>query len=462
MTQRGRPLTEKGILNRLKQPVYEPKNPIATEMFIPNHSGDLSAGKVLRTPTNDSDVVNKKYVDDNAGGGASGNSIDVFFDSTNSDIATYDTIYAYPTITAETSEEFEVSEDDVLLKAFITNQTFPSIKMITSGTYTFKINAKDSSEPDYKRVKLYFKIYHRSSIGTETLLGTSDYTDTISYTQGQYTATLDIEEDTTFADTDRIVIKVYGKWIDGTEEFGGNVIFYYRSSNISGANLPSFSFSKVHSEMDNLNWSDSGHTMDDELDMGTHQITNLLTPTLASDGASKGYVDDKILNDCWVLADYSLVSGSPTTSVTFSDLDGDTYDYQVFCNFFNTCGSNTDYYIYLNGDTTATNYNREGMYSAGGSGGATNVNNSIIIGVVANNNYAFGNVIIAKDPSGYHTMISLFNRYSSSSMTGINTEGILHKSNTQITSLTLTSGTASGISANSRFVLYKKKRSPSI
>lgn len=42
----------------------ENRTPIATEMYLPNHSGDHSAGNVLKTPVNDSDIVNKKYVDD--------------------------------------------------------------------------------------------------------------------------------------------------------------------------------------------------------------------------------------------------------------------------------------------------------------------------------------------------------------------------------------------------------------
>ena len=37
---------------------------IATDMFIPNHSGDNSAGDILKTPVNDTDIPNKKYVDD--------------------------------------------------------------------------------------------------------------------------------------------------------------------------------------------------------------------------------------------------------------------------------------------------------------------------------------------------------------------------------------------------------------
>ena len=37
--------------------------PIAGNMIIPNHSGDLSAGMVRTTPTDNLDVPNKAYVD---------------------------------------------------------------------------------------------------------------------------------------------------------------------------------------------------------------------------------------------------------------------------------------------------------------------------------------------------------------------------------------------------------------
>ena len=44
-------------------------NPIAVtrgdDIFLPNHSGDHSRGRVRETATIDEDLVNKKYVDDN-------------------------------------------------------------------------------------------------------------------------------------------------------------------------------------------------------------------------------------------------------------------------------------------------------------------------------------------------------------------------------------------------------------
>lgn len=36
---------------------------------IPNHSGDNSAGTVLKTPVNEHDIANKKYVDNVVAGG---------------------------------------------------------------------------------------------------------------------------------------------------------------------------------------------------------------------------------------------------------------------------------------------------------------------------------------------------------------------------------------------------------
>lgn len=58
----GRPPSEKTLVDRQ---LGRNKPVILMESFhIPNHSGDLSAGDVLKTPIQDTDPVNKKYVDD--------------------------------------------------------------------------------------------------------------------------------------------------------------------------------------------------------------------------------------------------------------------------------------------------------------------------------------------------------------------------------------------------------------
>ena len=53
--------TEKLLREMKSQPQMQ--TPIATEMFIPNLSGDHSAGSVLTTPTANTDIPNKIYVD---------------------------------------------------------------------------------------------------------------------------------------------------------------------------------------------------------------------------------------------------------------------------------------------------------------------------------------------------------------------------------------------------------------
>ncbi len=63
----ARPPSAESIIKNLKRQQSESRTPIATEMFLPNHSGDHSKGRVRTTPTTDFEIANKKYVDDNAG-----------------------------------------------------------------------------------------------------------------------------------------------------------------------------------------------------------------------------------------------------------------------------------------------------------------------------------------------------------------------------------------------------------
>lgn len=62
----GRLTNEERILRHFKQP--EPANIASSNgeiLVLPNHSGDHSAGLVLKTPVKDTDIVNKTYVDTN-------------------------------------------------------------------------------------------------------------------------------------------------------------------------------------------------------------------------------------------------------------------------------------------------------------------------------------------------------------------------------------------------------------
>lgn len=61
------------ILQGMKQ--TEPVTPISENMILPNTSGDHVKGFKREAPTNDWDLANKKYVDDNSGGAPEGTAI---------------------------------------------------------------------------------------------------------------------------------------------------------------------------------------------------------------------------------------------------------------------------------------------------------------------------------------------------------------------------------------------------
>lgn len=63
----ARPPSANSLLKRFKQEKkqFQPKTPIATNIFLPNHSGDHSKGQILNEPVKDTDLVNKSYVDNN-------------------------------------------------------------------------------------------------------------------------------------------------------------------------------------------------------------------------------------------------------------------------------------------------------------------------------------------------------------------------------------------------------------
>jgi hypothetical protein len=55
---------EKRLINQMEgKAQLQNFTPVATDMFLPNHSGDHSAGIVNSTPVNPTDLVNKEYVD---------------------------------------------------------------------------------------------------------------------------------------------------------------------------------------------------------------------------------------------------------------------------------------------------------------------------------------------------------------------------------------------------------------
>ena len=57
-----------GSTKQTRQPQQTIPTNLTGSFNLPNHSGDNSAGMVRSTPVNDTDLVNKKYVDDEISG----------------------------------------------------------------------------------------------------------------------------------------------------------------------------------------------------------------------------------------------------------------------------------------------------------------------------------------------------------------------------------------------------------
>ncbi len=67
-TRTGKVVRQLQGANKAPKSHSEGDNLISNDFILPNRGGDHSAGIVIKTPVKDTDIANKKYVDDNSGG----------------------------------------------------------------------------------------------------------------------------------------------------------------------------------------------------------------------------------------------------------------------------------------------------------------------------------------------------------------------------------------------------------
>jgi len=149
------------------------------------------------------------------------------------------------------------------------------------------------------------------------------------------------------------------------------------------------------------------------------------------------------------------VSGSAVTSVSFTGLDIDSDGlYEVRCEWL--CGATGCYlYLYVNGDTTASNYNHQQIEANTTTVSAARTNSPIIANTDANDR-ATVDIIAMLDPSDYFRAITM-----SCEKVAVSTRlryGSVVKSGTtaNITQIDIYSTTASQIEVGSRFTLFKR------
>jgi len=248
----GRPPSIKTLLNKNKA---EQRTPIATEMYIPNLSGDHSAGKVLSTPSNKKDIVNKEYVDSvsvNTG-------VDLFGYKEDSDVEGYYTMKPDIDGTAKetVSDTIPGKTDNYLIGSFITESSYDAyalIRILTRGVYEMHAHLKAGSSG---RLKFYGEFYVRDSEGSETLLGTTELTDFVSNTEEEYNFHLTLSEEYPLSDGDRIAVKVYA---NNSHPADTDIDIYMEGTTGTRVEVKGVSFQRQHNSLANLDYASAGHT----------------------------------------------------------------------------------------------------------------------------------------------------------------------------------------------------------
>lgn len=155
-----------------------------------------------------------------------------------------------------------------------------------------------------------------------------------------------------------------------------------------------------------------------------------------------------------LLADY--IVSSATTSVDFTGLNiGKEEEVFLVSTILNSSASTSEYYLFVNGNTTTSNYYSQELYANGSAYGANRYNVPRIANLVTNGSSLSSYNIKLMD-NGYIVWLSAITR--SFMTTAVNRVEIPVSSTftvSVITSLRVTSNQSNAIGIGSRFQLYK-------
>ena len=160
-------------------------------------------------------------------------------------------------------------------------------------------------------------------------------------------------------------------------------------------------------------------------------------------------------NQYELLADYT-VSGSAISSYTFSGLNITSDDEVVFVSDITNQNNTSFLYLYVNGNTTTTNYNSQQIEATGTNVSGVRTNDTRAIVSIPNyKTYAMINIKLTNN--GYLVFQSHTNYKYGSEIGIVEHFGTSTFTLSSIKSLTLTSSVASAIGIGSRFQLYRVK-----
>ncbi len=192
------------------------------------------SGTVEKVPVDESDIVNKGYVDAQA----TKSNIELFLTNNASDIGTYkDLEIDVITATEETITQAITANSTTLIASFasiLNEDEINNLELLESGIYVLHIHASSNF---LNNMKFYFEFYHRTAGGTETLLGTSHDSPVLTTGELEYNVHATITSDRAFVSGDRIVVKVYGRNDNAASK---NITINMEGDTASRAEFPAF------------------------------------------------------------------------------------------------------------------------------------------------------------------------------------------------------------------------------
>lgn len=145
-------------------------------------------------------------------------------DTEDGTIANYNKMFDADTGEAETSIAVEITADDTLIKAFITETGQPTFVDLAAGEYVAHVHLS-ATTAGRKDTRVYWTLSKRASGGAETLLITSEESNVLTNSSTAYEIHGILATDQTILSDDRLVLKIYGNQ-DSAEGADATATFY--------------------------------------------------------------------------------------------------------------------------------------------------------------------------------------------------------------------------------------------
>lgn len=153
-----------------------------------------------------------------------------------------------------------------------------------------------------------------------------------------------------------------------------------------------------------------------------------------------------------------VVSGAAVTSVTFSNLNINLDDlYVIHCTIKNALASLRNARIYINGDTTVTNYHSQYLRVSAGVVSAGRVNTPVFTDIQVSN-YAYATINIMLDIAGKTRFMAECVDDSGAGVVMDKRVGNHNVAQANITSITIDMDAANAIGIGSQFLLLRLNR----